>query len=1124
MAFPQTTLPLISEMLIGDDWVNVTDDRYIDDNRKLTITRGRQDWASRAVASECDQAFRNKDGKYSNRNPLSPYFRLLGRETELRHRIQLDAATFAGNAVNSWGATDGGLVFNLFGAGGSILGSDWQRTDGEATISVPVANASRTANIAGASWTDVEARVTFQCSISDVTGASIEPAAILLRGVSTSVHHMVRVVAQTDETMRLQIYNQAGTTLYDAVLPGQTWAANTDYVLSAAIQGRSIRAKLWREAGREPSSWDVTVWDPNTAIVPGWVGVRAGVASGNSNVKPIVTTFKNLIINRFRFWGKTQASAPTSDLSGKKVLAPFKAAGILQELSAGNPPTLSAMRRTILAEEPVAYYPLEDASGTTQFASALSEGTAILSNFFGAGTVNAAADSNMVGSAALPLMTPGTSIDFEVPDYTETGTLTVTIPVRFNTDDVPGITVHIDHVNGVETKLIILPDPSFPYISADGSQGLTTYWSDSDPFTSLADLIGKNLQLELNGIQSSGAWLFNVRDDTGAILRSFGGTSVAAYAKIKRISVDAATSFSVEDPLTVGHVQAYGHTPNLALTAKAMAGHTGETAGYRMIRAAGEANVPFFMTGDPADTALVGPQPTATITEILFRAAEADQGILHEPRDAYALTYRPRTTLYDQSPVELGYTAGVIAPPFLPTEDDQILLNDVIAKRDNGSFARVKVVDGPLGTQAIGTRPEELAWNVFGDDQLPGIAGWRARQGTWDEARYPALTVNMAAPDVAANTVLTDAVAGKDIGDVSAVTDLPAWLPPDDVSLMIEGSTETFGNGKEWSITWLCVPAGPWRVYEYASGPSDTNPDAGVYGEDRLELVSAVGAGDTTWVAYSDPLFTRDPAEMPIDAQLGGELVTITAVAPAVDDTFNRNTASGLGSTPAAQAWTTSGGVAADYSTTTASGGQAGILFSVANASKRGQVGPTFADGVVRAVVRPEVVAATAAIDVGLQLRRDNAAGNCYEVLVRFLTTGATQLRINEVIAGAATALATISLPYTYTAASTFEIYAQIIGDQLWARAWDTAVADPYAWQALVDAGGVTAAGLAGIACRVQSGNTNVPFTPHWNEIQVLSPVLWTVARSVNGVVKPHDPADVREKTITLPETAIYVP
>lgn len=884
MAFPATKLPLVSEMLIDGEWIDATADRLIDDGRKLVITRGRQDWASRAVASECEAAYLNPTGKYSNRNPLSPYFQQLGRETEHRHRIQLDSASFTGNVANSWGTSDGGLSFNLFGAGGAVQASDWQRTGGVATMSVPVAAGYRSANLVGASWTNVEARITFRQSFADIFTDAIEPAAIMLRGTSSTSFYLVRVSVTAAEVMRLQIYTPASVLLWDDVIPGVTWAASTNFTLSAAIQGHSIRAKVWRTDQREPSSWQVTRWDPDTAIAPGWVGVRAGVSAGNTNSKPILFTFDNLVVNRFRFWGKGMASAPAWDLSGKKVLAPFKAAGILQELSAGNPPAWSAMRRTSLAASGlVAYYPLEDATGATQFASAFADPQppAVGSNFYGGGeTVTAGGDSSLAGSeAVVGIPSGGNSLDVPIVDYTETGSLAVVLSGHIPSANANGFFVEVKHANGGTTTISI--EAALDIISVDGSDGGTSLYFDSE-LTSVDDLVGRWIQVELLGVQSTGAWTIRFRNELGTVLRTMTGTSIPMYGKVTAVRI---TSFAdaVTDTTAIGcgHVRVFNTSSvDFALLATSMSGHASETAGNQMIRVCGEAGIAFWVTGDPDDTALVGPQPTATIPEILFRAAEADQGILYEPRDAYALTYRPQTTLYDQVGTELDYTGGVIAPPFLPTDDDQILLNDVTAKRDGGSAARIVAEDGPLGTEAIGIRPEELAWNVFADDQLPGIAGWRVRQGTWDEARYPALTVNMAAPDVAGDTVLTDAVAGKDLGDRVDVINLPAWLPPDDVSLMIEGSTETFGNGKEWAITWLCVPAGPWRVYEYAADASDTGVDVGRYGADVFQLTASVTSSATSWTVTSDTPLSTDAAEYtpPLRLMCGGEEVWCTAV------------------------------------------------------------------------------------------------------------------------------------------------------------------------------------------------------------------------------------------------------
>lgn len=82
MAFPQTPLDVRIDLQINGIWTDVTSDVYTAE--KITITRGRADEGVRADPGKCSLTFNNRLGKYSPRNPLSPYYQLIGRNTPLR--------------------------------------------------------------------------------------------------------------------------------------------------------------------------------------------------------------------------------------------------------------------------------------------------------------------------------------------------------------------------------------------------------------------------------------------------------------------------------------------------------------------------------------------------------------------------------------------------------------------------------------------------------------------------------------------------------------------------------------------------------------------------------------------------------------------------------------------------------------------------------------------------------------------------------------------------------------------------------------------------------------------------------------------------------------------------------
>ncbi|NJP75011.1 hypothetical protein HCJ99_30140, partial [Streptomyces sp. C1-2] len=82
MTFPQTPLDVLIELYVSGQWTDITQDVYTRDG--LHIARGRSDEAGVVDPGKCSMTLNNRDGKYSPRNPLSPLYGLIGRNTPVR--------------------------------------------------------------------------------------------------------------------------------------------------------------------------------------------------------------------------------------------------------------------------------------------------------------------------------------------------------------------------------------------------------------------------------------------------------------------------------------------------------------------------------------------------------------------------------------------------------------------------------------------------------------------------------------------------------------------------------------------------------------------------------------------------------------------------------------------------------------------------------------------------------------------------------------------------------------------------------------------------------------------------------------------------------------------------------
>jgi len=86
MAFPDEPLPVGIELQIDGVWTDITEHVYLRD--RITITRGRGDEADQVEPASCKLTLNNRDGRYSPKNPRSPYYGLIGRNTPIRVYVE----------------------------------------------------------------------------------------------------------------------------------------------------------------------------------------------------------------------------------------------------------------------------------------------------------------------------------------------------------------------------------------------------------------------------------------------------------------------------------------------------------------------------------------------------------------------------------------------------------------------------------------------------------------------------------------------------------------------------------------------------------------------------------------------------------------------------------------------------------------------------------------------------------------------------------------------------------------------------------------------------------------------------------------------------------------------------
>ncbi|PZT70205.1 hypothetical protein DN402_31810 [Streptomyces sp. SW4] len=328
----------------------------------------------------------------------------------------------------------------------------------------------------------------------------------------------------------------------------------------------------------------------------------------------------------------------------------------------------------------------------------------------------------------------------------------------------------------------------------------------------------------------------------------------------------------------IGHVAVGNTSTAFNATAGVLVGWHAEEAASRIARIGGEEELHAYPTS--AGDEQCGIQPSGTALEVMRAAGEVDEGILGEQRAVLGLRYVTRASMYNQpAALVLDYTGddGLVTP-LEPTDDDQGVTNDVTVARTSGSSARLTQSTGALSTQAppdgIGLYDTSHTLNLLNDDQPLQHAGWRLHLGTWDETRFPQVSVNLANAPAS-----IEAAAGVDTGSRLQILNSPAWLPPGPIDLLVQGYTETLDQF-EWKITYNCAPARPFDVAWLGAGSSVTAARQLQWLDtDGSQLAEPLDTTETTVDVHTltGPRWTPNVSDTPFDWRVGGEVMTVTA-------------------------------------------------------------------------------------------------------------------------------------------------------------------------------------------------------------------------------------------------------
>lgn len=892
MAFPQQQSNLKTEIFVGGafGWIDATSDVRLSSAHSgggINITRGRSAEGAQVDPGSCRLVLNNRHGKWSARNPRSPYYGLLGRNTPIRFSLPDLAVTpyleYASTGTDRMVTTPDAAVLDIVGDidvrvdfsldrlylvneevglaskyDGSAASRSWTFTiaDGKYPTfywSPDGTLPNRRSIQANAAWTPTTGRVAMRATLTVNNGAAGCTARFYT--APTMAGPFVQLGTDVIQAGTTSIFNStASLEVGSAELGGSTAAGN----VVQAVRGRLYKFELRNGiAGSLVANPDFTAQPIGTTSFTDAVG----------RVWTVKQPGTRFVDEHYRFSGEVPAWPPRWDLSQNDRWVPMEAAGIFRRLGQGNAPVNSAIYRNLKSRGPVVYMPLEDGTDATIPTSDVGSGATANDMSFGGGDALAGAKLTAKFNSAASYVTAPVVMG----NPTEISTVWYVKLPSAPATDTPVMTLAM--VGGAASQWVINIASAGYSVNAVTALGTVLasggwLWGAGNPTTGW---VGMRLKLATSGgnVNWELDW-FNV-GSTATIFNQT-GSYVGALGRASQVTLTPAGVAGA----SISHAAVYG-SPFVVDTTylKTSSGNNAEYAADRMSRLANENGVPFYLVGRIDETVTVGPQRSMTFLELMREAAAADGGILYEARETLGLVYRTRASMYNQTPVSIPF--GLISEPFDPTDDDQLVKNDVTVTRPGGGSATATLKTGRMSTQlppnGVGAYQDSVELNVQTDATLPDQAGWRLHLGTVDELRHPKIGINLAASGWSTNQALTAQAAAADSGDLLQLTALPDWLPSNTTKALAQGYTE-FIDAFDWTIVWNGTPGAAWDIatadglVQRACSTGATLTAGITSSATSLQITSPAGE-----------VWTVDPAMFPLDINLGGEQVTLSGIA-----------------------------------------------------------------------------------------------------------------------------------------------------------------------------------------------------------------------------------------------------
>jgi len=919
----QWPLKRIGEVLIDGVWVGVP----LREGTAVTITRGIGAEATTAQPAGTSVKILDPDAEYSPRNAESDLYGKFGRNTPFRFRVDdapaagaaLLTDTFTRTASNGWGTSTSGATWTIYDPlGSSPPASEYSVSSGAGKVISSTLNASRYIATDGLDLDDYEATFTVnanQTAEDNNTDERIFFAAVLRINRTDHKYYMALIslrprtgvfgiggLSVDAQLAKVNLLTGNNPTLTpQRTVPGLGYSVTSKLRVRVRCDGPELALRVWADGDPEPENWHAQAYDDE--FTSGEFGFRASCTADDTTV-PITYSFDDLSVlplvpddGAVRLVAELSGIDPYQDESGADAYVDADAAGVLRRYDGQQKTAASALRTHVAGYRPVAYWSFEEgAQGSTSVVQAADTS---LAGPLTVSRVDFARDDTLAGSDPLPNLQAGATIKSTgIPGFS-TGRWAVYFMLKFTTQGFPtdatehqilsfstaNVTLTAYALLSGGTARIVLRGVDADGVAVAGAAAILQ--SDLTAAGNLG-FLDRWQQFKIYGQESGGSTTYTIAaldpDNTGIT-----SSLTAAAHTADRVRTIATTVGSGAAGVGLGHLSIWG----VAFTDAYNSSLNNTVVSY-------ELGAPGLTTKDwlsslsvdfgqaleiegPAETRL-GPYYSAPFIALAQAAARTDIGLMTELRNRLGLRYVSRQALYDL-PVDLvlDYSSGMVFSPFRPRDDDKGLINRIVVKRREGSYANAEVAQGPLSVQpppdGINVNEDGVDTIVHQDSQLPSQAGWRLHLATWDQMRVASLTLKMANPRL---HPLLATVLGMKEGSRIQVINTPRRYGHDGFDLLVRGSKETHAEGV-FDITFNCVPYGPYvtgLVVDGAAavvdGDARVDTSGSTLNEDVTETETSVEvavANGRRWVytaAYPD--------RFPFNVRVGGEVWTVTAI------------------------------------------------------------------------------------------------------------------------------------------------------------------------------------------------------------------------------------------------------